>query len=92
MSYVRLDHHSQTILGYLIRRNRIRLVLEDRVLIEISDYDSNSNTRIKKTISSRGESHLFRIIVGYVNYKSKKQRSPLIIWIKRTYDQEIICA
>ena len=41
--HVRLDHNSQIVLGYLsgnMRRNRIRVVLGDRVKIEISELDS----------------------------------------------------
>ena len=40
---VRLDLNDQIVLGYLsgnMRRNRIRVILGDRVRVEISEYDS----------------------------------------------------
>ena len=64
MFHVRLHHNSQTVLGYLsgnMRRNRIRVLLGDRVKIQISEFDSkkgrifyrfptlSKQTRIKKT-------------------------------------------
>jgi translation initiation factor IF-1 len=43
MFHVRLHHNNQIVLGYLsgnMRRNRIRVLLGDRVKIEISEFDS----------------------------------------------------
>jgi translation initiation factor IF-1 len=43
MFHVRLHHNSQTVLGYLsgnMRRNRIRVLLGDRIKIRISEFDS----------------------------------------------------
>nr|ULQ64226.1 translation initiation factor 1 [Bolboschoenus planiculmis] len=43
MFHVRLHHNSQIVLGYLsgnMRRNRIRVLLGDRVKIQISEFDS----------------------------------------------------
>ena len=43
MFHIRLHHNSQIVLGYLsgnMRRNRIRVLLGDRVKIQISEFDS----------------------------------------------------
>jgi len=43
MFHVRLNHNNETVLGYLsgnMRRHRIRVLLGDRVKIQISEFDS----------------------------------------------------
>lgn len=43
MFHVRLHHNNQVVLGYLsgnMRRNRIRVILGDRVKIKVSEFDS----------------------------------------------------